>query len=57
MEFGVIIKDEDVEMRQPLTSAMSSDCLVSSEGGHMSPDPNREVNENGSRLNTPISVH
>jgi len=30
MELGVIIKDEDVEMRKPLASAMSSHCMVSS---------------------------
>ena len=42
MEYGVFIKDEDLEMRKPLGSAMSSDCMVSSEEGENAEGDERE---------------
>ena len=50
MEYGVFIKDEDLEMRKPLGSAMSSDCMVSSEEGAGDGDEREDQN-------TPVSVH
>ena len=54
MEYGVIIKDEDLEMRKPLASAMSSDIMNSSQEDNQ--DDVNEINiESGQ--NTPVSVH
>ena len=54
MEYGVIIKDEDLEMRKPLASAMSSDIMNSSQEDNQ--DDGNEINiESGQ--NTPVSVH
>lgn len=50
----MIIKDEDLEMRKPLASAMSSDIMNSSQEDNQ--EDGNEINiESGQ--NTPVSVH